>query len=408
MDRPIPFITRVQLRDFKSIAQCDVRLGPFTVVVGPNASGKSNFLSSFKFLSRAVGTSVYDALENFGGLDAILRRGPKQATSLSIDIEATVRWGPDPSQWPHAIYGFEIGRPPGYGIRTFEVLRESCEIHLGDRKWGFRVERGQVIDDDMTNAAPSIPPDTLYLRIAARNTTYGPLFEGLSSMLFYDEFYRVDVESSPEPIGEAILGAHGENLSHVLASLATARPDLIERINNYLNAISPRIRGVETLTFGNSRVVVFRQQVGRDGDEIEFRPAAVSYGTTHATCVLAALFQLPVVNGLVPLITIEEPGISLHPAAAGVLFDALTEASEHVQIIVTNHSPELLDRDDVGLAVIVVARMDSGESRIGAIDQVGKETVKDNLYTVGELMRGDQIFPDLGKSTDNDHKDSRG
>jgi hypothetical protein len=51
------------------------------------------------------------------------------------------------------------------------------------------------------------------------------------------------------------------------------------------------------------------------------------------------------------------PEIALHPAVAGVLFDALTEASEHVQVIAS------------------------------------REIVKEKLYTIGELMRGNQLLP---------------
>jgi AAA15 family ATPase/GTPase len=41
---PVPMITRVRLRNYRSIAECDVQLGPLTILVGPNGSGKRNFL----------------------------------------------------------------------------------------------------------------------------------------------------------------------------------------------------------------------------------------------------------------------------------------------------------------------------------------------------------------------------
>src|SRR5579862_894804 len=48
-----PFISRVRLKNYKSIADCDVALGPLTILIGPNASGKSNFLDALAFLARA-------------------------------------------------------------------------------------------------------------------------------------------------------------------------------------------------------------------------------------------------------------------------------------------------------------------------------------------------------------------
>lgn len=60
--RPVPFISRVRLKNYKSIAECDVRLGPLTILVGPNGSGKSNFLDALAFLSRAVATTPAEAV----------------------------------------------------------------------------------------------------------------------------------------------------------------------------------------------------------------------------------------------------------------------------------------------------------------------------------------------------------
>jgi hypothetical protein len=59
--RSLTFITRVRLKNYKSIAWCNVRLGPLTVLVGPNGSGKSNFLDALAFLTRALATTPADS-----------------------------------------------------------------------------------------------------------------------------------------------------------------------------------------------------------------------------------------------------------------------------------------------------------------------------------------------------------
>jgi predicted ATPase len=132
---------------------------------------------------------------------------------------------------------------------------------------------------------------------------------------------------------------------------------------------------------------------GIDGVDYEFSSTSMSDGTIRAIAVLAALFQPRSLNGRLPLVGIEEPETALHPAAAGVLFDALTEASTHVQVIATSQSPDLLDREDLDPSVVRVAAMQDGLTLIGDVDEASREIARQKLYTLGELMRGDQLVP---------------
>src|SRR5919108_6455897 len=114
--RPGPFISRVRLKNYKSIAECDVRPESLTIMVGPNGSGKSNFLDALAFLSRAIATTPAEAIDERGGLHEILRRVPEQTDSFGVAIEATVRWGPLPDQSVSTSYEFEIGPPARRGL----------------------------------------------------------------------------------------------------------------------------------------------------------------------------------------------------------------------------------------------------------------------------------------------------
>ena len=121
----------------------------------------------------------------------------------------------------------------------------------------------------------------------------------------------------------------------------------------------------------------------------------MSDGTLRALGVLVALFQSK--NGQsprVPLVGIEEPEIALHPAAAGALLDALREASARTQVLVTSHSPDLLDDTRIATESILAVTADQGLTRIGPLDEVGISAVRDRLYTPGELLRLNQLTPD--------------
>jgi predicted ATPase len=115
--------------------------------------------------------------------------------------------------------------------------------------------------------------------------------------------------------------------------------------------------------------------------------------------VLAALFQPWVLDGRISLVGIEGPEAALHPAAAGALFDALTEASERVQVLVTNQSADLLDRDDLDPSIMRAVASEAGVTVIGDVDSVSLRALRDRRFTAGELLRAGQITPEAPAET---------
>src|SRR5579884_3606220 len=80
-----PFLRRVRIRGYKSIAFCDVTLEPLTILVGRNASGKSNFLDALAFIRDAMEMSMAEALKRRGGLHGIICRSA-QAETVEIEL----------------------------------------------------------------------------------------------------------------------------------------------------------------------------------------------------------------------------------------------------------------------------------------------------------------------------------
>jgi predicted ATPase len=121
----------------------------------------------------------------------------------------------------------------------------------------------------------------------------------------------------------------------------------------------------------------------------------MSDGTLRAVGILVALFQSS--NGQkarVPLVGIEEPEVALHPAAAGILLDALMDASRHTQVLVTSHSPDLLDNYQISADSILAVVAKGGITSIARLDEVGRSVLRDRLYTPGELLKLNQLSPD--------------
>ena len=412
MQRPIPFISRIRLKNYKSIAECDVVLSPLTVLVGPNGSGKSNFLDALAFLGRSLDTTLYSAVEERGGLPEFLRRIPTPTESFSIDVDVAVVWG---NVQATGSYGFEIGRQRG---DSFEVMRETCKLDWPGAVGHWKRDRNTVRVGEGDSPTAFVEPDRLYLPIAGsqlavagigpdRPTTAIPspfttLARGLAGMSFYNLALEDLRQPQPTSAG-AILGSRGEHLADVLGALKRIESGHKERLDAYLAAIlgTALPGGVHLEQWfagspdsGGYTLVQLHSRVGADDyRDVVFGPNAMSDGTIRAAGVLAALFQPATFAGRIPLVGIEEPETALHPAAAGVLYDALTEASTHVQVVAASQSADLLDRDDLDPAVVRAVTMERGLTTISEIDAASREIIANRLYTLGELMRGNQIYP---------------
>jgi predicted ATPase len=386
----------VVLKNYKSIATCDVELGPLMFLVGPNGSGKSNFLDALRFVADALRGSLEHAIQSRGGIQDILRRPHGRTKELGIRLD--FRLG------EHAAghYAFSIRMLED---DRYEVNEEECTIRgeIDDldaiapifgpamRHRSLKVKKGIVSVDD--NVVAPAPGDRLSLPITLQPELLH-LDRRLALMSFYD-FDSARIRSRAGSGADAHLMADGLNATGILKRLLRDSPDLAERINDYLAQIVPGLRGVATRVAGDDEILEFRQ-LGHGARRITRFPASsMSDGTLRALGVLLALFQTSPNDHLLtpPLVGIEEPETGLHPAGAEVLFDALREASRRRQVLVTSHSPDLLDNKDLDADTVLAVGTDHGETTIGPIEDVGRSVLRERLYTVGQLVRADQLRP---------------
>ena len=75
------------------------------------------------------------------------------------------------------------------------------------------------------------------------------------------------------------------------------------------------------------------------------------------------------------------------------MLDALREATDKTQIIITSHSPDLLDDKDLDPESILAVEARDGTTTIAGVDKAGRSVLRDRLYTIGELLRIDQLQP---------------
>ncbi|RKU37416.1 chromosome segregation protein SMC [Candidatus Poribacteria bacterium] len=372
------FITRVVLKNYKSIAACDVQLGPLTFLVGRNGSGKSNFLDALRFVADALNLSLDHAIRDRGGINDVRRRSRGHPNHFSIGFAFTL---PN-DQRGH--YAFRIGSRPRGG---YEVQNEVCLF----QKQYFNVDKDSVVTTSV-KAAPAAVKDRLYLVNASGLPEFRAVYDAFSRMGFYNlNPDRIRDLQDPNP-GDVLL-RDGSNLTSVLTQLS---PTAKKEVEAYLSSVVPGVHAVDVKGFGPKETLEFRQDVAGDKYPWRFLANNMSDGTLRVLGILIALFQVDHdTQKRVPLVGIEEPEIALHPAAAGVLLDGLRGAAHKTQVVVTSHSPDLLDNKDVDVDSILAVEAQNGTTAIAGVDEVGRALLGKRLCTTGDLLRNDQLQPDL-------------
>lgn len=382
------FLRKVHLQNYMSIARCSVELRPLNFLVGPNGAGKSNFLDALRFTSESLTTSVEHALRERGGIAEVRRRSAGHPTHFGVRLEWVLPNG------THGVFAFVIGARPGAG---FEIQKELCEINPPDALGAqirYEVRSGEIHDCTLA-VRPAAAADRLFLVAISGQPEFRPLYDALLRMGFYN--FNPDVIrelQSPDP-GE-VLSSDGRNLASVLKRLSEIQPpERMGRVVEMLGKVVPGIRDVAHKPVGKKETLEFRQTVAGSRETWRFDAENMSDGTLRALGVLVALNQTPASDGrTVRLVGIEEPETALHPGAASVLRAALFEASHHTQVLVTSHSPELLDDKEVtGESLISVVSRD-GETILGPVDEASRTSIRDRLFTAGELLRLNQLEPD--------------
>lgn len=375
-------ITRVVLENYKSIAFCDVKLGPLSILVGPNGAGKSNFLDAVRFLSQATSGPTSRAFHDRGGFSSVIRRGLGSDGNLGLRFEFITASG---------VSGFYSVRFSQRGREDYSVEREKCFLDSPTRD-RYELLDGKLVSSGALPGLNVVGLDQLHLPIAAAAPAFKPVFDVFQGCYFYNLSPKDFRQPIATESGQTVLAADGGNLANVVSRMRLHDPDVLDRIVEYLRVIYPVLASVETVDLRGYRTLEFVQQ------GVSFSPREVSDGTLRSLAVLVALFQSRGIASHVDAVGLEEPEAALHPAAAGVLFDAMREASASVQVLATTHSADLLDNKDIDTEAVLAVELEGGATRIGHIDETGRQALKNRMYTAGELMRMNYLRPESQQS----------
>jgi predicted ATPase len=290
-------------------------------------------------------------------------------------------------------YAFEIGALKNYG---FEVLREQCVVHTASgRQWFDRKKR--VFDSNVPDLRPDLDPASLGLPVVGGDTRFAPILRTLASMRVYS-IQPGKLREMQDPDSGLGLRADGSNAASVLEEIKRNAPEDVDRIGEVLATIVPNTNRVRTIKHGQKLSLEFTQQWAKD-QSLKFEAFSMSDGTLRAVGLLAAVYQRPTPS----LIVVEEPEATIHPGALGAVLDLLSHASRKMQVIVTTHSPEVLDAKWIGDSHIRIVVWQAGATRITNVSDASRQALQQHLMGAGELLRSNaldapQLFHDLDAS----------
>jgi len=309
------------IENFKSFEKAILPLAPLTVLIGANASGKSNAIEALQLLSwLARGHSPTDLFYAVREQDLSLRGGLKDLTrgggEISLGCEVVE----------------EFDRTP----LSFSVCLEVTEQGLGFKRQ--RLMDGPIVIFD------GPPQGNLDAQLASleRPHSDGPRYMlvemTLSSMFFLDPDPRRMREYSF--VQEKQLKRDGSALSSVLRHL-TEEMDQKERVLEMIRALPEQdISDITYLSTPRGEVMVqLHETFG--GQTMPREAALLSDGTLRALAVAAAL--LSVDEG--SLVVIEEIDNGVHPSRAEMLLSNIQEIARdrQLRVLLTTHNPALLD-----------------------------------------------------------------
>jgi predicted ATPase len=376
-------LRQVQARNFRSLDEVVVDLGDLTVLVGPNGSGKTNLVDCLSFVTDSVTSTLARAFQLRGGIDAVRRRSAGHPTNVGIRLDLSL------SDTQVASYAFEIAARPQW---DFVVKRETCRVATdGIVSAVYDLSEGEFTEAP-SGIRPRIAPDRLALPVLSATEEFRGVYDFIAGMRFY-ALVPDRIRELQDPDTGLSLKRDGSNAASVRREVKTRSIDDYERICSLLGKVVPGTTSVDYERVGSKETLQFRQQIGTKYPWT-FPALNMSDGTLRVLGLLLAVYQQPPP----PFVAVEEPESTVHPGALDVLVDVFLDGRRRSQVLLTTHSPDLLDSDKIEDGQVRVVTSDAGRTRISPLSQASREAVRQGLYSTGELLRANSLDPDLPAS----------
>jgi predicted ATPase len=385
-----PLVRSLLVKGFRSLANVRIDFDNPTFLVGRNGSGKSNIGDALRFVAEAMNSPLKEVIDRRGGPNGVRTKFARNGSPRNLGLG--IVGGPWEDLLDYGVqgavesfrYSFEIGPVADYDI---EILREQCVIRYkdGTRKWLDR--RKDILRTNILDFKEG--------RFIQRSYLAVPLFAGAGGLEFvYQILSRmkayainpVSLREMQDPESGRELRNDARNAASVFQEIKSRAPQDIKRIQEVLAAIVPNTTVVDTVPHREKVAFEFAQQWG-NREKLTFEAYSMSDGTLRALGLLLAVYQVQKPS----LIFVEEPESSIHPGAAGALLDTLKFASSMMQVVISTHSPAILDAKWIEDKNIRAVLWHEGATQVKEIPQHAKRALQDHLMGAGDLLRAEAL-----------------
>ncbi len=407
-----PLLQKLTVRRFRSLYDVMLSLKPLNIIIGPNASGKSNLFHALRFVRDVVVDGKWKPYDETGsnllwyGMDEtgnrpdrftieLISELPEQRGRLSPAYRLTAQPAPGPVSLIEENANLKLSAIDREPVSFIERQEGKVQYYVESEGGQYALRQGRL------------SPRVSALREYGRDATFPPL-AGLYSFIEGWRFFDIDAQAArqssvigKDPDRIPALSSDGSNLSAFLYALVHRNGDHFDEIRYWLARAINFVQTFESsrqpsLTGGPGKASLIFSEKAFAG--LSIPPESMSDGTIRLLAHMAALLGDPHAT----LISIEEPDHGLHPHLMLRLADAIRsvvdveldegDETNRPQILLTTHSPDFmncfdLEKETDYLQVFVAERdVGDGKTRLVPVNAVElAHWLKE--YRLGDLVR---------------------
>lgn len=367
-------LKRIRIQNFKSLADVTLELDPLTVLIGRSGTGKSNFVEALRFLRNYVArqNNAVGELGHWGHIVNAMATPP-----VTLGFAATFNVKGVNGDYEYRLFF----RAQNENLATMRLCEESLSLrgnmlfHTRDSKW---VHKPKV-------TAPPQPDNVVLATLSGIqevSIAYLYLTRGIGCYDFPNDVLKAESRADAQAVGlKDTAGNYRDVFGAIVSNLETLRN--WNEIIAALRCLNSTIANVD-LDRQDQQKVIVGHDVG--GKLLALDLNQESEGLRRFLINLVALYQSPPKQTML----FEEPEKGIHPGAMNALADQFKSCADSGlgQVIMTTHSPQLLDLFDP--TRIRVVEMQSFATRIGPVAPEQMTALREKLLSPGELLTVDQ------------------